>query len=129
MTARRDDGTGERPVVIVDVSGYHCPDLVLVDVLSRVRLVAGRVGAVVEVRGAGQDLARLLVLVGLLAVLPVDGVAPASEVGGEPEALEEPGVEEVVDVRHAPAADLEHLDRPRLVLPPGPARPVLGEGR
>src|SRR5436309_834317 len=84
LTARCDDGTGERPAVVVDVSGYHRPDLVLVDVLSRVRLVAGRLGAVVEVRGAGHDLARLLLLAGLLAVVPVDGVALASEVGGEP---------------------------------------------
>ena len=115
------------PAVVVDVSGYRRPDLALVDVLSRLRLVTARLGVALEVRGAGSDLARLLEYVGLLAVIPVDAHG-FSEVGGETEALEQAAVEEVMDVRDPPVADLEHLDRPRLVPPPGAAGTVLGEG-
>jgi hypothetical protein len=125
----RVDGDPARaaPAAVVDVSGYRRPDLVLVDVLTRVRLVTGRLGLRLEVRGADRDLVRLLELVGLLSVVPVDA-ATVLQVRGEPEALEQPGVEEVMDVRDAAVAQLEHLDRPRLVPPAGPARPVLGEG-
>ena len=78
------------PAVVVDVTGYRRPDLALVDVLSRLRLVTARLGVALEVRGAGSDLARLLEYVGLLAVIPVDAHG-SSEVGGETEALETDG--------------------------------------
>jgi len=116
------------PLIVVDVSTYRRPDLVLVDVLCRLRLVTGRLGLPLEVRGAGRELGRLLELVGLLTVVPLRADA-FSEVRRGAEALEEPGVEEVVDVGDPPAAQLEDLDRPRLVPPPGAAGPVLGEGR
>ena len=120
--------TGGLPLVVVDVRGYRSADLVLVDTLLRIRLTAGRLGARVAVQGARQDLARLLEFLGLLAVVPLDPEAPGSEVCREPEALEEPGVEEVVDVGHPTVPQLQDLDAPRLVPPTGPARPVLGEG-
>jgi len=123
-----DDGTstGDGAVVVVDVTGYRRPDLVLVDTLARIRLVAARLGARVTVLGSGSDLARLLELVGLLAVVPLE--RPRSQVCGEPEPPEEPRVEEVVDVRHPPVPELQHLDAPRLEPPTWPTRLVLGEG-
>jgi hypothetical protein len=120
--------TGERALVVVDVRGYRRPDLVLVDTLTRVRLVAGRLGARIAVQGAGPDLVRLLEFVGVRTVVPLVDPAALSEPGGQPEALEEPGVEEVVDVLQPPVPELEDLDRPRFVPPTRPARPVLGEG-
>src|SRR5947209_6882173 len=96
------------PCVVVDVRGYGTPDLVLVDVLARVRLVAGRLGARVQVLGATAELTQLLGALGLLRALapepppPEAGEAPegrgGSEGGREAEPGEEPGVEEVVDV-------------------------------
>jgi hypothetical protein len=117
----------EPPCVVVDVSGYRSPDLVLVDLLARVRLTAGRLGADLVVLGAPPELEQLLALVGLLAVVPV---APrrASELSREPEPREEPGVEEVVDVGDPAVAQLEHLDAPGREPPAGTGL-VLGEGR
>ena len=62
-------------------------DIGVVDRIARVQLCACRVGAAVRVRNAGRDLARLLGLVGLGALV---------EVGGEPEDREEADVHEVV---------------------------------
>jgi hypothetical protein len=125
-------GPSAVPRVVVDVSRYARPDLVLVDVLARVRLVAGRLGARLEVHGGGPELTQLLAFVGLLAVAPADpepGEPAASEGGGQPEALEEPRVEEVMDVRHPAVPHLEHLDGPGHVTRPGGCgRLVLGEG-
>jgi hypothetical protein len=128
MSAGGDGTTGGGGLVVVDVSGYGRADLVLVDTLTRVRFVAGRLGARVAVCGASSDLARLLEFVGLLGVIPLEPDAPGSQVPGEAEAREEPGVEEVVDVGHPPVPELQHLDRPRLVPPDGAAGLVLGEG-
>lgn len=75
-----------------------CVDLTLVDGLARLQLVMRRAGCIVVLRGASEELTRLLDLVGLgdvigcehqLAGLPV-------EVGGEAEEGEQAGVEEVV---------------------------------
>jgi STAS domain len=115
----------EPPRVVVDVSGYSKPDLVLVDLLARLRLVAGRCGAGLVVRGASPELERLLAFVGLLAVFPL-GPPDGSELGREPEPREQPGVEEVVDVGDPAVADLDHLDAPRREPPAGPGL-VLGE--
>jgi hypothetical protein len=127
MSAGGDGTTRGGSLVVVDVSGYRPADLVLVDTLTRIRLVAGRLGARVAVRGAGSDLARLLEFAGLLAVIPLEADPPGSHVSGEAEAPEEPGVEEVVDVGHPPVPELQHLDRPRLA-PPTDGGLVLGEG-
>jgi STAS domain len=118
--------TSGEATVVVDVSGYRRPDLLIVDTLARIRLVAWRLGAPVTVRGAGSDLARLLELVGLLAVIPLEG--PCSQLRGEPEPLEEAAVHEVVDVAQPSVPDLQHLDAPGLEPPTRPTRLVLGEG-
>ena len=116
----------EPPRVVVDVSGYSTPDLVLVDVLARLRLVAGRLGAAFVVLGAPPELDQLLAFVGLLTVVPCRQVDD-SELGREPEPREEPGVEEVVDVGDPAVAQLEHLDAPGCEPAAGTGL-VLGEG-
>ena len=116
---------GEPPRVVVDVRGYSTPDLVLVDVLARLRLVAGRLGAGLVVLGATPELERLLAFVGLLAVVPL-GPLDGSDLCREPEPREQPGVEEVVDVGDPAVAQLDHLDTPRHEPPAGPGL-VLGE--
>lgn len=116
----------EPPHVVVDVSGYSTPDLVLVDLLARLRLVTGRLGAALVVLGAPPELDQLLAFVGLLAVVSprrLDG----RELDREPEPREEPGVEEVVDVGDPAVAQLEHLDAPGREPPAGTGL-VLGEG-
>jgi STAS domain len=115
----------EPPRVVVDVRGYSTPDLVLVDLLARLRLVAGRLGAGLVVLGATPELERLLAFVGLLAVVPL-GPLDGSELCREPEPREQPGVEEVVDVGDPAVAQLDHLDAPRREPPAGPGL-VLGE--
>jgi hypothetical protein len=132
----------EPPRVVVDVGGYRKPDLVLVDLLARLRLVASRLGAGLVVLGASPELERLLAFVGLLAVVPLDGSEldrseldrseldrselDRSELGRESEPCEQPGVEEVVDVGDPAVAQLEHLDAPRHEPPAGTGF-VLGE--
>ena len=111
-----------RPLVVMDVSGCRA-DLALVDVVLRVVLQARRLGADVTVWGLSPPLAGLLRYTGLDAAL--DGAG--SELGRQPEAREEAGVEEVVDVGDAPVTQFEHLDRPRQEPPVGRGL-VLGEG-
>lgn len=66
-------------------------DLDLVDALARLQLEARRLHCEIVIQPVGDDLLGLLNLVGLDQALPV-------EVRGEPETLEQGGVEEVVDV-------------------------------
>jgi STAS domain len=124
MTAN-DGPAQEPPRVVVDVGGYRKPDLVLVDVLARLRLVAGRRGARLVVLGASPELEQLLAFVGLLAVVPLQA-EKTSELRREPEAREQPGVEEVVDMGDPVVAELDHLDAPGREPPAGPGL-VLGE--
>jgi hypothetical protein len=125
MTAEQA-GVPTPPCVVVDVSCYRTPDIPLVDVLLRVRLVTRRLGAGLLVVGGGPELQQLLALLGLLSVVPL-GPFEGSERGGQPEPREQPRVEEVVDVHDAAVAQLEHLDRPGLEPPAGRGL-VLGEG-
>jgi hypothetical protein len=62
--------------------------LQLIDELARLQLAARRLGLLIRLRGARDDLVALLDLTGLSAA--------ALEVVGEPEDCEEIGVEEVV---------------------------------
>jgi hypothetical protein len=124
MTAK-DPAARKPPCVVVDVGRYRKPDLALVDVLARVRLVSGRLGAGLVVLNASPELEQLLALVGLLAVVPLHR-AEGSELRREPEACEQPRVEEVVDVGDPAVAELDHLDAPRREPPAGPGL-VLGE--
>jgi ABC-type transporter Mla MlaB component len=77
-------------------------DLSVVDVLARIALIAGRRHTSVRVSSTCGDLEGLLTLTGLASVLPVETVCEL-EAAGQPEALEERGVEEVVDVGDLPA--------------------------
>jgi hypothetical protein len=70
------------------------PDLELVDALARCELTARRIGYEVRVRGAGSELVDLLEFVGLRDLLIYDD--DPLEVRGQPECLEQSGVEEVV---------------------------------
>ena len=86
-----DDHSG----VICDVRG--AADLGVVNALAHLQLVARRLDAYLRVRTTGEDLASLLELTGLEAAVPA-----LSEPGGQAEAGEQRGVEEVVDVRDLP---------------------------
>ncbi len=81
--------------VICDVRG--AADLGVVNALAHLQLVARRLDAYLRVRTTGEDLASLLELTGLEAAVPA-----LSEPGGQAEAGEQRGVEEVVDVRDLP---------------------------
>ena len=113
------------PLLLVDLTGWRTADLALVDLLARVCLQARRLGARVVVVPGGTGLPGLLELAGLAGVVPL----AASELCGQAEPLEQTGVEDVMNVRDVPVADLEDLQGPRLQRPPGGAWLVLGEGR
>ena len=82
--------------VVCRVQGYT--DLSVLDVLSRIVLLARRRHAAVRVTSGCGDLPGLLTLTGLAGVITLE-----SECGGQPEACEEAGVQEVVDVDDLPA--------------------------
>ncbi len=82
---------GER-ALRVDVGSVERPTLATVDALARLRLSAARLGLELRLRGAGDELAALLELAGLAAVLGV-------EVRRQPEEREEAvGAEEEGDL-------------------------------
>ena len=89
-------------VVVCAVRGQV--DLGVVDALARLQLLARRAGASLAVEvaddaaGAGPALDDLLALTGLQTAL-----GRPLQPGGQAEAGEQAGVEEVVDVRDAPA--------------------------
>jgi anti-anti-sigma regulatory factor len=59
----------ERRTVVVDVTGVITADLVLVDAIARILLLARRLGGTLRVVGVGSDLALLLQLTGLRELL------------------------------------------------------------
>jgi hypothetical protein len=71
------------------------PDLEFVDALAHWELTARRAGYELRVQGASRDLVELLEFVGLRAVLVAEG-GDALQVRRQPERLEQPGIEEVV---------------------------------
>jgi len=73
------------------ITAWDRRDLAIVDTMARFQLLARRIDCRIEVRDPCPDLARLLDFVGLAELLS-GGV----EMGGQPEDLEEPGIEEVV---------------------------------
>jgi hypothetical protein len=88
---------GDAEVASWPLARRHRVDLAVVDELARLQLTARRLGFTVRLRHAGAVLVQLLDLAGLAGVVPVDRCGPLSvEVGGQPEGLEEAGVEEVV---------------------------------
>jgi len=118
----------------LDLSGIERPDLVTVDALARVVLVARRTRRDLRLVGATPRLRALLTLVGLADVL---GVASVVEGQGQAEEREPPGHVEEGGERRDPA--VHHLDdheRPRLLpatRPGGLVLPVrgaaVGDGR
>jgi hypothetical protein len=77
--------------VICELHGI--PDAGVLDALARMHLAARRLDAWLRVRRYGEDLIGLLDLTGLATAVPGE-----LETGGQPEAGEQRGVEEVVDV-------------------------------
>ena len=88
MLARGDTELASWPLPMSDP-----PSLATVDALARLQLAARRMGCSIELRGECGSLAGLIDLVGLREALLAGLVV---EVGGQPEDLEQPGVEEVV---------------------------------
>lgn len=76
-------------------------DLVVVDVLLRVQLMVRRSGLELIVYANGPSLTDLVVLVGLVRELPAFRLTPLQP-GGQLEAGEQRGVEEVVHVGDRP---------------------------
>jgi len=72
-------------------------DLAVVGALAHMRLWARRLNTGLEITGSCVELAELV------------GLTVELQVRGEPEALEERGVEEVVDMGDPTAGDLDHL--------------------
>ena len=72
--------------------------LATVDALAKLRLAARRVGLDLRLGADEPELRDLLRLTGLEAVVG----GSVAELGRQPEAGEEPGVEEVVEVRDPP---------------------------
>lgn len=123
-------GDAGRPEVVVDLTGCRWADLALVDLLARIRLAAHRRGAAVVVVPGNPALPGLLELLGLrgvVALRPAQRQPAGSEPGGQAEALEEPRIEEMVDVGDFAVAQFEHLDRPGREPLAGPGGLVLGE--
>jgi hypothetical protein len=63
------DGRVGSTAVVVHVGHGLRPDLTLVDALARMQLATRRLGCTIRVDGAGDDLRRLLDLVGLAELL------------------------------------------------------------
>lgn len=86
-------GAGAVRAVVCEL---HDPvDLSVVDALARLQLTARRSGRQVRLRPVGARAGELLGLCGMTDVVPQQ-----SEACRQPEAREQRGVEEVVDVRH-----------------------------
>jgi anti-anti-sigma regulatory factor len=95
-------------LVICDVTEVARPDVVTVEALARLRLVARRHDRRLVVAGAGPVLLRLVGLLGLDEALP--------QPGRQPEQREQPvGVEEVVDRGDPAGGDAQHDQCPRVV--------------
>jgi hypothetical protein len=73
------------------ITGWDRRDLGIIDTLARLQLLVRRIDCRIEVRDPCPELARLLDFVGLAELL-----SGSVEMGGQPEDLEEPRVEEVV---------------------------------
>lgn len=83
--------------LVVDAMRLVHPELGLVDALARLGLMTRRLGGTLQIRNAGEDLRRLVELVGLSEALGL-----IAELPGQAECGEELGVEEVVEPRDPP---------------------------
>jgi len=89
-------------VVVCDVGALSRPDVVALDALARLELVARRRGARLALHHASAELLELVALAGLgravrACVPAVHGCCLVDELGGEPEGGEQRRVEEVRD--------------------------------
>lgn len=84
--------------LVVDATRLVHPELDLVDALARLGLMTRRAGGTLQTRNAGDDLRRLVELVGLSEALGL-----IAELPGQVERGEELGIEEVVESRDPPA--------------------------
>jgi hypothetical protein len=91
-------GSAPPALLVMTVAGPVT--LATVDALARLRLAARRVGLDVRLAADEPELRELLRLTGLEGVV---ACASVLEAGREPETLEQPGVEEVVEVGDPPA--------------------------
>jgi hypothetical protein len=96
-----EGGLGRYDEVLTCDVGSLVADLATVDLVSRLALTARRDGCHVRLRRVSPELAALLHLAGLDAVL-MTAPAAALERGGQPEEPEELGVEERGDLGDAP---------------------------
>jgi ABC-type transporter Mla MlaB component len=84
-------------LVICDVGALVDPDAVMVDALTRLQLIARRLGRRIRLRDACGELQELLALMGLGDVLPL-GASSGLEPRGQAEEREQPrGVQEEAD--------------------------------
>ena len=106
----------EANLVVCDVAEVTDPDCATVDALARMQLTARRLGRRAPVAWRCRtSCTTLLALAGLCDVVGLCG-GYAVEPRGQAEQREEPlGVEEERDPADAAVADLEDLQRPRLV--------------
>ena len=86
-----------RPIVVVDV-GALAADACTVESLARLRLIARRFGASIELRNAPAELVDLIALIGLSDLLPVSGESTL-QVDRQSEEREQVLVDEEVDPR------------------------------
>ena len=99
LAARMDAviGVGGTGPIVCDVEGLEEPDVLTVDALARLQLVAIRAGRRLWLRHAPDDLRELIALVGLARVLPL-GAALRLETVGQAEEWEQcRGVQEEDD--------------------------------
>ncbi len=97
LYARLQTSLDERDPVCLSCRVEGPADLSVLDVLARIALMAVRRHTSVRVTSARGDLEGLLTLTGLASVVTVESERRRKS-AGKAEALEERGVEEVVDV-------------------------------
>ena len=81
---------GDVAEVQVDVSSIRAPDIVCIDALARMQLVARRQGSQVRLIGPWPRLMELLALVGLEDMFSDEGDASGVELHRQPEHREQP---------------------------------------
>ena len=110
-------GIGGGPIVC-DVGGLEEPDVLTIDALARLQLVAIRSGRRLWLRHAPDELRKLIALLGLAGVLPLGAPLRLETVGQAEEREQCRGVQEEDDPPDLVARQVEDLEGPRLVPAP-----------
>ena len=87
-------GVGGIGPIVCDVGGLEGPDVLTIDALARLQLVATRAGRRLWLRHAPDDLRKLIALVGLAGVLPPSAALRLETVGQAEEREQCRGVQE-----------------------------------